>query len=574
MEVSIMRKPGKYRNYLRKSYIRYASILMLIMLLVFFGFNYFNLWFTTIKVNRSCNHELSQALNEQYSIYVRNLNLITRSYSLRRAIVCGDKTDAYRNLYSFAASQQIKCIFYVFDSDRKLLMTNLYFPNQILLQQNTKIKEIIGLSGSFPDQIYNGTSGIMYDNGQRTAFLLCKAVVYSRKVIGYLCFDMTEESLDNVMSRKNSVDMLALTDRFDYAFYYTSKSIINTIGKCRLNLDGGRHNITVDDKPYYGFSTVLPDCNIKVITLSSTGAQNQVMKLGIFFLLSLMVLMGFLVAIFAKKAAQNNSSAIEALLYAVQQGSNGNIDYRISSVTFDEFQIVYDKFNEMMLKLQTLIQHNSELLERKRMMEVSRLEKQFNPHFVFNVLEMLKYEILINPSQASRMVVAFANLMRYSINDGNVKVRLKLDLSYVKDYLMLQKMRFNKRLSYNIIMEEELAECRIPKLLIQPIVENCLSHGIENVKSIEICIVGKKVGDIVKLTILDNGCGIPEDRLKSIHNLLQKEDLMPSHIGLYNIQRQIKLLYGDSYGLAIDSQCGKGTTVQIQIPFERSDTDV
>ena len=569
-----MRKTGKFSNYLRKSYIRYASMLMLVMFLVFFVFTYFNLWYTTINTNQSCNGGLSQVLKEQYDSYVRNINRIAQSDSLREALEKEEKTDAYRELYAFAAGQQIKCIFYVFDSNRKLAMTNLYLPNQIILQQNSRIKETIGFSGSSPSQVYSGPSGIMYDNGQRTAFLFCRAVASSGRVLGYLCFDMTEESLNNVMSRKSDVDMLALTDRFDNAFYYTSKSIINSMGKCQMDLDGGNHNITVDDKPYYGFSTVLPDYNIKIITLSSTGAQSQVMKLGIAFLLSLMVLMGFLVFILAKKAAKNNSYAIEALLYAVQQGSDGNIGYRINSVTFDEFQIVYDKFNEMMLKVQTLIQNNSELLERKRIMEVSQLEKQFNPHFVFNVMEMLKYEILIDPPQASRMVVAFANLMRYSINNGNAKVLLQTDISYVKDYLMLQKMRFNQRLSYHIDIEEELMACYIPKLLIQPIVENCLSHGIENVEKIEIDIVGRKVGDTIVLTISDDGCGIPEDRLESIRGLLQTEDLMPSHIGLYNIQREIKLLYGDPYGLAIDSECGRGTAVRLQMPFERSDTGV
>ena len=569
-----MRKTGKFSKYLQRSYIRYASVLMLIMFLVFFVFTYFNLWFTTIDANQTCNSELVQMLDKEYGSYVRGLDLIAQSDSLRRAIVGGDKTEAYRSLYSFDSSQQIKCIFCVFNSSGELSMSNLYLPNQVLLQQNSRIKEAIGFSGSSPDQVYSGPSGIMYDSGQRTTYLFCKAVVSSGKVIGYLCFDMTEESLNDTMNRKSSVDMLALTDRFDNAFYYTSKSMINTMGKCRLNLDGGQHNVMLDEKPYYGVSTVLPDYSIKVITLSSTGAQNQVMKLGIVFLISLMVLMGFLVAVFAKKAAKNNSGAIEALLYAVQQGSDGNIGYRINSITFDEFQIVYDRFNEMMLKLQTLLKNNSELLERKRLMEVSQLEKQFNPHFVFNVMEMLKYEILIDPQQASRMVVAFANLMRYSINNGNVKVPLQTDISYVRDYLMLQKMRFSQRLSYQVDMDAKLTACSIPKLLIQPVVENCLSHGIEDRESIEIRIIGKKIGEMLEITISDNGCGIPEDRLESIRKMLGTEDLMPSHIGLYNVHRQIRLLYGDPYGLEIDSPSEGGTVVRIQIPFERSDTDV
>lgn len=571
--VSAMRKTGKYSNYLRKSYVRYASALVLFLFLVFFIFTYFNLWYTTINANQSCNNELNRFLTEQYASYTGGISRIARSDSIRKALEGKNKTDAYRELYAFVAEEPIKCVFYVFDAKQNLVLTNLYLPNEIILQQNRKLKETLGLSESSPGQVYSGPSGIMYDNSQRTAFLFCRAVTVSEKVSGYLCFDMTEQSLNEVISRKSSVDMLALTDRFDNAFYYTSKSMLNSMGKCQLNLDDGTHSATVDDKPYYGVSTTLPDYNIRIITLSSTGAQGQVMKLGISFLCSLMVLMGFLVVMLAKKAAKNNSYAIEELLYAVQQGTNGNMGYRINSVTFDEFQTLYKKFNEMMRKIQALIKNNSELLERKRMMEVSQLEKQFNPHFVFNVLEMLKYEILIDPQQASRMVVAFAGLMRYSINNGTTRVPLSTDIGYVRDYLTLQKMRFSQRLSYHIDIEEELLGCYVPKLLIQPVVENCLSHGIENMESIEIRMTGRKTDGNIELIISDNGCGITKENLRAIRKLLNSEDIMPNHIGLYNIQRQIKLLYGEPYGLTIDSEYGRGTSVRICIPFERSDRE-
>lgn len=505
-------------------------------------------------------------INEQYRLYTGKVSEIAGSSNIKNALLNHDLTDAYRELYAFTSAQQIKPIFYLFDSEGGLVLSNLYQPNQIICQQNSRMKEAIGFSESSPEHVYSGLSGIQYDNGQKTVYLFCKAVTVHKKVIGCLCFDLTADSMDKVF-RKNEVDMIALTDRFDNAFYYTSNSIVNSMGKCRPDWSSD-NEVKVDDKPYYGISTLLPESNIKVITLTSTWPQNQVMSLGIVFLCSLMVLMGILILIFAKKVARNNSQSIDALLYAVQQCRDGNIEYRINSVTFEEFQILYDEFNQMMVQLQTLITNNSELLERKRMMEVSQLEKQFNPHFVFNVMETLKYEILIDPQQASRMVVAFANLMRYSINYGNSKVPMQTDISYVKDYLMLQKMRFNRRLSYSIRIDEEILTYQLPKLLIQPVVENCLTHGIENVERLEINILGKKVDGDIELVISDNGCGMKSDRLADIRRLLTTEDAMPSHIGLYNIQRQIKLLYGDCYGLTINSEYGHGTEVRIKIPIE------
>ncbi|XOQ48498.1 MAG: hypothetical protein ACFWUM_06215 [Eubacteriales bacterium] len=564
-----MQHSGKFSNYLKKSYIRYASILMLIMFLVFFVFTYFNLRFTTVNTNQYCNRSVGSLVNEQYRVYTTKINEISESSKIKNVLLHRrDSTDAFRELYAFTSAQLIKPIFYLFDSKGNLVLSNLYQPNQVICQGNRKMKEAIGFSQSSPEHVYSGISGIQYDNGQKTVYLFCKAVISQKKVIGFLCFDLTADSMDKVL-RKKEVDMIALTDRFDNAFYYTNNSIVNSMGKCQLDWSGG-NEVKVDDKPYYGISTLLSDSNIKVITLSSTWAQKQVMSLGIIFLFSLMFLMGILIIIFAKKVAQNNSQSIDALLHAVQQCRDGNIGYRINSVTFEEFQILYDEFNKMMVKLQDLIKNNSELLERKRMMEVSQLEKQFNPHFVFNVMETMKYEILIDPQQASRMMVAFANLMRYSINYGNSKVPMQTDISYVKDYLMLQKMRFNQRLNYQINIDEEILQYQLPKLLIQPVVENCLTHGIDNVERIDINIIGRKVEDDIELIISDNGCGIPNGRLMEIRRLLDTEDATPSHIGLYNIQRQIKLLYGNCYGLTINSEDGFGTEVKIKIPIERA----
>ena len=228
----------------------------------------------------------------------------------------------------------------------------------------------------------------------------------------------------------------------------------------------------------------------------------------------------------------------------------------------------------MMIQLQQLLQHNNELMERKRIMEVKQLEEQFNPHFVFNVMETLKYEIVIDPKQASVMVVSFANLMRYSINYGNAKVLLRTDIAYIKDYLMLQKMRYNQRLTYEIKMEDGLLDYEIPKLLIQPIVENCLSHGAENVDRINIVILGRKVNEVIELTIEDNGQGIEKDKLKEIQDMLQNENEMPEHIGLYNVHRAIKLLYGESYGLEISSRYGTGTKVTLKIPIKEGGSNV
>ena len=227
-----------------------------------------------------------------------------------------------------------------------------------------------------------------------------------------------------------------------------------------------------------------------------------------------------------------------------------------------------------MSRLQEMMKNNNKLAERKRLMEVKHLEQQFNPHFVFNVMEALRYEIVIDPPRASDMVVSFANLMRYSINYGNTKVTLQTDIEYINDYLLLQKMRYNRRLEYKIDIDEELLSCKIPKLLIQPVVENSLNHGAEKTRFIRVLITGRRVEDHLELYVEDNGGGVPPSRLEEIRRSLEDENANSTHIGLYNVHRVLQLLYGPEYGLTIESECQKGTKVTLKILMEMGDENV
>ena len=235
---------------------------------------------------------------------------------------------------------------------------------------------------------------------------------------------------------------------------------------------------------------------------------------------------------------------------------------------FDEFKVLGDAFCNMVTQREELILHNSELTERKRIMEIKQLEEQFNPHFIFNVLETLRYEIAIDTAKASDMVMAFANLMRYSIYYGSTIVPLQTDIEYINDYLLLQKMRYNRRLNYHIDIPEELMGCKIPKLLLQPVVENSLVHGMKNIHSITINISAWKENGQLNLCVEDNGSGISEDKLKELRKGLEQEDVYREHIGLYNSHRVVRLLYGPESGMTIESSPGNGTRVIVTLPAD------
>lgn len=568
-----MKRSGKFSDYLKKYYIRHTLLLVGLMFVLFLGSFYYNLYFTTFDKNRSCNSYIDEFINSQYRNYSNELIQRTNSKLVKDVINHKtDTTELFRELYQFSNRQQFKSVFILFNADGDIVASNLYFPNQLVCKQSNRIKEAVSGAQNSPNQLYTSVSGIQYDNGQKTGFLFFKAIVENGRIIGYLCYDWTIDSVDLAM-RKNFVDIIVLTDRFDNAFYFTSENAIDSMGKCRLNWSS-QNSVNIDGKSYFGVTTLLSDSNIKVITLTDLWQQNAVFKYGLIFLSAVSVIMVGLLLLMANKAAAHNAKSIHSLLLAVNECRNGNIDYRINTVTFEEFQQLYDQFNQMMVSFQELLKNNGELIERKRLMEIKQLKEQFNPHFVFNVMETLKYEILINPKQASQMVVTFANLMRYSINYGNMMVPVHTDISYIENYLILQKRRYSNRLNYQIKIEQEVMNLMIPKLLLQPIVENSIKYGLENTESILVTICGRKVSQLIEFVVEDNGIGIKGEQLEKIRTLLNNENADPEHIGLYNIQRSIKLLYGNDYGLQITSKYGSGTKVIMKFPIKDGEINV
>jgi len=135
-------------------------------------------------------------------------------------------------------------------------------------------------------------------------------------------------------------------------------------------------------------------------------------------------------------------------------------------------------------------------------------------------------------------------------------------------------MRFNQLLTYTIDIADDLLDCHVPKLIIQPIVENSIMHGAQNVEHININITGRKVENDVEFIVQDNGVGISPEHLHVIRDQLSDENTQPECIGLYNAHRVLKLLYGEAYGLDIESELGKGTKITIKMPLKGGEQDV
>ncbi|BFH69549.1 hypothetical protein J27TS7_01480 [Paenibacillus dendritiformis] len=560
-----MQKSNKFKDYIRKTFVRSGAILVLLIFALFILSLLLTFRETIVQTNRSYNAGLSRLIEKEVQHYSEGLDRLAEDPTVR-AVFDNKNVSIEVNqlLYRFVNDRKIKASFVLLDRKQHIVSTNFYQSDQETLSNSYVLKDLLLKLQEQEKGVYGGINKISFGQFRKSPYVLAKPITSGNEVRGYLLLFLADLG---ACIHTRDADMVVVADRFDNIIYTSHDSLRNGMGKSTIPYRTDQKIIAFHDSYYYMTANETGNGNFHILTMTSMNSFKQFLVIGIVILLGSGLILLALIHLVVPKLMKRNLQSFDSFISAVDQYKQGNMDYRLEARTFDEFQTIYDEFNNMMSKIQLLMKHNDEIAERKRKMEIKHLENQFNPHFVFNVLEMLRYEMLLDARNASNIVVMFANLMRYYIHYGNGEVALHTDIGYMEDYLRLQKMRFNTRLDYEMDIDPALLDYKIPKLLLQPIIENSIKHGLEYTKHLLIRITIRQVGDDIQIAVEDNGQGMEEERLDYIRKLLDDKDAMPEHVGLYNSHRVMQLLYGPAYGLSIQSKHGAGTTVIAGIPY-------
>lgn len=220
-------------------------------------------------------------------------------------------------------------------------------------------------------------------------------------------------------------------------------------------------------------------------------------------------------------------------------------------------------YNSMIDTIKNLMLEIKENETYLRNYEINALHSQINPHFLYNTLDTIVWMAEFNDSEKVIAVTkSLAQFFRLSLGKGKEKITLKEELEHVRQYLFIQKQRYDDQLNYEILADEDIEEMEVPKIIFQPIVENALYHGIrEKGEAGHIQIETKSVDEEVQIIISDDGVGFDVNEPK-------KEKVKLGGVGIANVNQRLKLYYGDKYGVKIDSQIGKGTVVTLTLPKE------
>lgn len=260
---------------------------------------------------------------------------------------------------------------------------------------------------------------------------------------------------------------------------------------------------------------------------------------------------------------------IRRLSEVTDQAAKGDFTVRFDVRSSEEVSVLSDSLNMMIDKINELLEQVKMEQTRLREAEFKILQAQINPHFLYNTLDAIVW--LAEAGEQKKVVGMVGNLsefFRLSLNQGKDIVSVYDEMNHVRSYLEIQQVRYQDILQYDINVPKKLNKYLIPKLTIQPLVENALYHGIKNKRGPgKIIISGSGDKEFFVLKVEDNGIGIGEERLEQIREGMRNKVPAESEIyGLYNVNERIRLNFGENYGISITSEYGKGTIVSISLP--------
>lgn len=406
--------------------------------------------------------------------------------------------------------------------------------------------------------------------------------------IGLICVDMNLEVIRNIITKfmdnennqfyiiDNESNMIYnnnetnLGSKFSMEWMPETRKLNSDKGQMIRNIDGRKKLIT------YYYSKSIEWWYITVNDLDSLIAPNLFVFRNIIIFLTLTILI--IMIIFSVVVSNMITSPIKKLQIAMKL-SNAN-DFKIVNGVHakDEIGQLVIIYNNMVNRISELINTVYKVTIKEKEAQLNALQTQINPHFLYNTLNSISCIAQVKGVKEIMIICkALSDLFRYSIKAGNQMVPLKDELISIKNYMTIQSIRYENKFEVVYNINEELIDCKILKLTLQPIVENAIYHGLEPKRDKGLLTIGveKKSGShMMIISISDNGIGMDEAKLNEIRTLLDdngESNYMNDKIsvGFKNVHDRIVLYYGNQYGLKIYSEAGIGTNVEICLPLSK-----
>lgn len=476
------------------------------------------------------------------------------------------KTEAVSDIYRFLNGQVYRGDYYLFDQERNLVFSTNSQPNVIQYIGNYLPWNTTDQNDSKNDCIFIYDNTVI-DGRALPAWLMFRTVVKDGRLQGYSGFVLKADAFKERLG--NMEQPVLLINKFNRLFTDGVSRFQNDRGKLAEEFRGGGSMVHLENRWYYtGSVSVLDEeASVQVIYDCTSFVQLCLMSLVLVGFLALAVTLAIYRS--AGKVADKKTEIIYDLIGALDQVEKGDLDVSLKITSGDEFERIGHSFNTMIGSIRHLLARHQELAKENLLATVQILESQFNPHFLFNTLESIRYMIKFGPGEAEKMLVSLSRMLRYSIQNGKDVVTVKEEMDFISRYLQVMLYRYGDRLRYSIDLEEGSRGASIPRMTLQPIVENSIKYGFgEDRDCLEIRISTRIQKGVLSVIIADDGVGIRPELLEELKANLDQGQNQTDHIGIYNVHKRIRLVYGGRYGVGIDSKIEEGTVVTLRVPCE------
>ncbi len=385
---------------------------------------------------------------------------------------------------------------------------------------------------------------------------------------GYVVLDFTRDNFDNVFSGFYSLtDMILILDdhrkpvycsRPDYSEDQIS-GIIAELMKPQGTAEAGKgaQQYLCLREPERGFYVIL--CRQAPISAPAVRMMGTVV-------LALSLLSLALSLVISEALARHITRPVSRLDKAIAKVKDGDLSIQVKVKTSDELGRLTESFNQMVKDLKRYLEDRVQRQKDLNETTLRLYQTQLNPHFLYNTLDTIKWSAKIH--QIPEIAVLAENLaviLRKSISSKPF-IQLREELDTIESYIKIQKIRFAGRFLYETEVPDMLEDCVIPKMILQPLVENAIIHGLDGCANGYICIYAAQKDGILRISVTDDGCGMGQEMLDWMNS--PNPAKRDGHLGLYNVIQILKLYYGEEYGIQAESDTS-GTTVTIRLPAKK-----
>ncbi|GAA0181128.1 sensor histidine kinase [Clostridium sediminicola] len=456
---------------------------------------------------------------------------------------------------------------------------NFFYLHHDYLPGEDFIADHINFYNNLEDEITKET--IIFPSQKYNTIYFVKDIkpLLSKETIGKLVLSINEDELNNkfITSFKEKKYIALIIDKNKNIIYHTDRSKIGSQFKANNSFYkavNSNREFKYNNKTYFVGSQNIDDLGLTSVIMVP---KNKITSIGIITKYTFIIFATILLALsISFYAAATITKPFNDLIEHIKKVKSENFKSKMPKYKYTELNQVSLTFNNMLDEIENLFNevYKKQLLLKES--ELKALQAQINPHFIFNVLETISWEAKMSGNEnITIMVHSLGELLRSNFTFSNrEKIKIKEELKYVNFYLDLQNIRFGDKIHIHIDIEkDDLLDLFIPKLSLQTIVENAVVHGLENKignGDLNIKVYSEK--DFIYLIVIDNGIGFDAKELtKHLINNSDNNENGRKHIGLTNINQRIKLLYGEVYGISVESKINEGTTATIKIPIDKGD---